>query len=238
MTTHNFEERLISHAGDFAPVVPLAANDKIISLDFTEDNPEMPRDILANEDEFVQFMYQKLQNEGARYGIGGYNEKRAVYSSSPLFGSSEGEEPRRLHLGMDIWGRPHTPVMAPMNGIIHSLGNNNNFGDYGATVVLSHQLDGVTFHTLYGHLSLNSILALEPGQTIKKGDIFAEFGMPSENGHWPPHLHFQIILDMEGHEGDYPGVCRESEKEKYLSNCPNPDLILQMMQYVKQPSVV
>jgi len=32
-------------------------------------------------------------------------------------------------------------------------------------------------------------------------------------------------------KGDYPGVCKFSEKEQYLRNCPNPDLILQMMQY-------
>ena len=54
-----------------------------------------------------------------------------------------------------------------------------------------------------------------------------------ENGHWPPHLHFQIILDMQLKEGDYPGVCKYSEREKYLANCPDPDLILQLNQYIK-----
>jgi hypothetical protein len=60
-----------------------------------------------------------------------------------------------------------------------------------------------------------------------------------ENGQWPPHLHFQIVVDMEipiaiGRKGDYPGVCKLSEKEKYLNNCPNPDLILQMMEYARR----
>jgi hypothetical protein len=55
--------------------------------------------------------------------------------------------------------------------------------------------------------------------------------LPQENGQWPPHLHFQVIIDMEFKKGDYPGVCKLNEKEKYLRNCPNPDLILQMMQY-------
>jgi hypothetical protein len=33
-------------------------------------------------------------------------------------------------------------------------------------------------------------------------------------------------------EGDYPGVCKYSEREKYLENCPDPDLILQMNRYI------
>jgi hypothetical protein len=36
---------------------------------------------------------------------------------------------------------------------------------------------------------------------------------------------------MRGKEGDYPGVCKFSERGKYLLNSPDPDLILQMMQH-------
>jgi hypothetical protein len=85
-------------------------------------------------------------------------------------------------------------------------------------------------------LSLNSIKNLQIGDTIKKGDVFAEFGIPIENGRWPPHLHFQVIIDIEGWTGDYPGVCKFSEKEAYLANCPDPDLILQMNQYLSSAS--
>ena len=62
--------------------------------------------------------------------------------------------------------------------------------------------------------------------------MIAEFGMRFENGNWPPHLHFQLIMDMEGWTGDYPGVCKFSEKDKWLANCPDPDLVLGMMRYV------
>jgi murein DD-endopeptidase MepM/ murein hydrolase activator NlpD len=116
--------------------------------------------------------------------------------------------------------------MAPLDGIVHSFAFNNARGDYGATIILSHRLNDISFHTLYGHLSLNSIKNLSEGQTIKRGDVFTEFGIPFENGQWPPHLHFQVILDMEGKEGDYPGVCKYSEREKYLNNCPDPNFIL------------
>ena len=123
--------------------------------------------------------------------------------------------------------------MAPLDGIVHSYAFNNAFGDYGTTIILSHQLDGMIFYSLYGHLSLNSITNIQEGDLIKKGDVFAAFGIPYENGHWPPHLHFQLILDLENKKGDYPGVARYSEKEKYLNNCPNPDIILKMMSFAR-----
>ena len=154
--------------------------------------------------------------------------------NSSISGGGQGDEPRRLHLGIDIWGKPHTKVMAPMDGLVHSFAFNNAFGDYGATIILTHNLEGQTFYTLYGHLSLNSIKNIQEGEHIKKGDVFAEFGIPFENGQWPPHLHFQIISDMDRSKGDYPGVCKHSEKESYLSNCPDPDLILQMMQFASK----
>jgi len=115
-----------------------------------------------------------------------------------------------------------------------SFAFNNNDSDYGATIILTHNLEGLSFYTLYGHLSLNSLKNLEEGKRIARGEVFTEFGMRFENGNWPPHLHFQIILDMQGWLGDYPGVCKFSEKDFWLSNCPDPDLILDLNRYVLQ----
>lgn len=224
-------ELLKNNVTAFEPVVPFTPSDKIKLMDFSANNPEVTDEIVLNEDRFVHYMYEMLESGGFRYAIGGYDENREIYGRSRLF-DGEGNE-RRLHLGIDIWGRPHTKVMAPLDALVHSKGNNNGFGDYGATIILSHQLEGVTFHTLYGHLSLNSLKDLEPGDRLSAGDVFAEFGMPTENGHWPPHLHFQIIEDLEGHDGDYPGVCSSTERDKYLNNCPDPDLILRMLQHAK-----
>lgn len=223
----------IKHQETFHPVVRFdPATDKLLEMDFTEKNTALNSEILNDNHQFIHYISDKLRQSEARYGIGGYNEHRTVYSRSPLFDSHlPGEEPRRLHLGVDIWGPVNSAVFAPLEGLVYSFAFNNDYGDYGATVVLSHQLDGLCFHTLYGHLSLNDIKNLEKGQRIERGELFAEFGMPLENGHWPPHLHFQIIIDMEGHEGDYPGVCTLSDCEKYLANCPDPDLILQLNRY-------
>jgi len=231
---------LKSHPHEFHRVVDFnPETDKLLLLDFTEKNAELSGDVLSDTEKFIEYINSSLKKTGALYGIGGYAENRTVYSRSKLFdndhhfsGTPKGTEPRRLHLGMDIWGKPHTHVMAPLDGIVHSFAFNNHFGDYGVTIILSHRLAGTSFYTLYGHLSLDDIKNLQEGNLVKKGDVFAQFGIPVENGHWPPHLHFQIIADLQGWKGDYPGVCALSEKEKYLSNCPDPDLILQMNRFV------
>ena len=231
METKKFDERIRESGLQFKPVVPFTKGDRLLLLDFTEKNTTLTPDILADTDLFIRYINPQLNAAGAKYGIGGYNEHRTIYSRSHVFDAKDGEEPRRLHLGIDIWGKPYTKVMAPMNGIVHSFGFNNAYGDYGTTVILSHQMESFHFYTLYGHLSLNSIQNMQGGDVVKAGDVFAQFGIPFENGHWPPHLHFQIILDMQGMRGDYPGVCKFSEREKYLANCPDPDLILGLMQY-------
>ncbi|MGE5518392.1 MAG: peptidoglycan DD-metalloendopeptidase family protein [Candidatus Dadabacteria bacterium] len=215
----------------FHPVVPFApGTDKLHLFDFSANNSEITADLVKDTNAFTQYVNSTLAEHHSLYGIGGYNENRSLYSRSEVF-DDVSAEPRRLHLGIDIWGKPYTHVMAPVDGIVHSFAFNNAFGDYGATIILTHQLEGFTFHTLYGHLSFNSLKNLNEGDTIKRGEVFTEFGIQFENGQWPPHLHFQLIIDMERNKGDYPGVCKYSEREKYLKNCPDPDLVLRMMRY-------
>ncbi len=216
----------------FYPVVPFEpGKDRLLKLDFTEENKELTKNVIEYVPHFTDYVQKQLLAANAKYGIGGYAEHRTVYSRSKVFDAPGGGEPRRLHLGVDIWGEAGTPVFAPLGGMVHSFKFNDRYGDYGATIVLLHQLEGVAFYTLYGHLSLND-LAIVDGQYINRGQEFAHFGVAEENGHWPPHLHFQVIIDLQLKEGDYPGVCKLSEKDFYLKNCPDPDLMLQMNRYI------
>ena len=222
---------LQKHASIFHPVVSFdAKRDKFLKLDFTSANSTLTGEILSDTSAFSTYV-ENLLGKKYIYGIGGYNEHRTIYSRSRQFDGIE--EPRRLHLGTDIWGKVDTPVYAPLGGYVHSFAFNDHFGDYGATVILHHQLDGVSFNTLYGHLSLKDIAGMQEGFYISRGVEFGHFGEPEENGYWPPHLHFQIISEMHEKKGDYPGVCKYSEREKYLLNSPDPDVILQMMQYAQ-----
>jgi len=209
----------ISSIVDFDP-----SADRLYPFDFTAANLELSPEIIDGTDAFSAWTALKLTQSGSRYGIGGYHEHRTIYNRSTHFDT--GEEPRRLHLGVDIWGPAGTPVYNFYTARVHSFRNNNLYGDYGGTIILQYDLDGLIIYALYGHLSLASLQGLTEGQLIPGGQPFARLGVPDENGHWPPHLHFQLIWDLQGNKGDYPGVCQFSNKASFLANCPDPGLIL------------
>lgn len=232
--TASLADWLVLGQSNFLPIVPFdPATDKLLALDLSAANTQLTEEILNDNQLFSQYITQQLQAAGARYGYGGYNELRSVYDRSAFFGQGHQQEPRRLHLGIDIWGMAGTPVFAPVGGMVHSFAFNNNPSDYGATIILSHQLDGRQFYTLYGHLSLTNLAVAKEGNYIVGGGLIGHFGPPTENGNWPPHLHFQIIEDLGLYEGDYPGVCKASEAAQWLANSPDPELMLQMQQFVK-----
>lgn len=204
---------------DFNPTT-----DSLLPLDFTANNTAITPEILNDVNLFSLWVEEHLANNNAKYGIGGYNEHRTIYSLSNHF-DAEGE-PRRLHLGIDIWAPTETPIYNFYDATVHSFAFNDNHGDYGATIILQYQLADLILFALYGHLSLASLGGLQEGQFIPAGKQFATFGIAAENGHWPPHLHFQLMFDMQGMKGDYPGVCQFSMRADFLSNCPDPALIL------------
>lgn len=87
---------------------------------------------------------------------------------------------------------------------------------------------GLTFYTLYGHLSEESLADLYPGKIVTKGEQIGTIGDYPINGDWPPHLHFQVITDLLGDCGGFNGVAAPSQRAVWLSLCPDPNLILQM----------
>jgi 4-aminobutyrate aminotransferase-like enzyme len=55
--------------------------------------------------------------------------------------------------------------------------------------------------------------------------VIAHIGNFPVNGNWPPHLHFQIMLDLLEWEGDFPGVAFPNQRAIWMSICPDPALI-------------
>jgi len=200
-------------------------NNKIITFDLTAGNQDLRQFDIADTNSFEDYVFNELNRNNAEVSIGGYLENRTIYDHSDVFG---GGERRTVHLGVDLWCKSGTEVLVPLSGKIHSFNNNQAVGDYGPTIILEHILDGITFYTLYGHLSLDSIENLEVGQVFEKGDVLARVGDKSVNGSWPAHLHFQIIADMLDKKGDFFGVTSLEDKEKFSNLCPNPNLILRI----------
>ncbi len=185
----------------------------------------------TNKTALKELLFNKMKNSNAEVGVGRYNEARAIYTEE-LFRSEsdEGYEYRTIHLGVDLFLKPNASIYAPLEGRIHSFQNNEGPLDYGPTIILEHKINegNLIFFTLYGHLSPESLNGIEEGMIFKRGELLAHVGSIEHNGGWPPHLHFQIITDMLGREGDFPGVISESQRDIWLSICPDPNLILKV----------
>lgn len=198
-----------------------------IPLDLSTFNVELSKLDLGDAIEFENYIENYLTANQAHIAFGGYNEERNLYKRSTVFNDSETEE-RNIHIGLDLWIKAGTLVLAALDGTVHSFNYNAGLGDYGPTIILKHQIEDHTFYTLYGHLSLESITEMEIGAAFKKGQKLATLGNSAINGDYAPHLHFQIIKNIGDYFGDYPGVCSKNDLEYYLENCPDPNILLKI----------
>ena len=169
-----------------------------------------------------------FKEDNSNIGIGLYNEKRKVYKGPNFISELNTNERRNIHLGIDIFIDKGTDLFAPIDGKIIILKNNNFKYDYGPTLVLEHSFKKYKFYTLYGHLSKIMFQKLKIGKKIKKGEWIGKIGNSNENGKWLPHLHFQIILDLLGHDKNFPGVGEEFLFNIWNKISPDPNLILRI----------
>lgn len=211
----------------FNPIVENINNYEIIDLSFGSLDIEG----FQNADNLSY--YTKIIEEKSKTTdlvVGRYAESRLMYVHDS-FEKAENEylSWRSVHIGIDLFIQPDTPIQAPISGEVYRVSIHDGYLDYGPTVILKHRIDKDTyFYTLYGHLMSSSIKNLRMGQVIKRGETFAKIGDVMENGSWTPHVHIQIILDLLNYESSFPGVCSTSEKSVWLSLCPDPNLILNL----------
>jgi murein DD-endopeptidase MepM/ murein hydrolase activator NlpD len=202
--------------------------DSYIPIDISKTNKDLENFDTSLSKKWENYIESYLEKNNAKVAFGGYLEKRNLYDRSEYFKNQSKENQRNIHLGIDLWCKENTKVLAVLDGEVHSFKFNNNYGDYGPTIILKHQIQVEVFYTLYGHLSKSSIENLNKGDVFLQGNIIGFLGDSSVNGDYAPHLHFQIIKDLEGNSGDYPGVSSEENIEFYSSNCLNPNLLLKL----------
>ncbi|MGI9550359.1 MAG: peptidoglycan DD-metalloendopeptidase family protein [Aurantibacter sp.] len=215
-----------SSANSMSVLNPDISLQKYVPVDLSIANETIETIDIGNYSICQKYIDEVLKTGDAIVAYGGYLEKRPLYSNKPGF-TKDGIQ-RNIHLGIDFWTKTGTSVLAPLDGKVHSFKNNSTLGDYGPTIILAHQVDKIDFYTLYGHLSLESLENLYIGKEFEKGEVIAFLGSPEINVGYAPHLHFQIICDMQGNMGNYPGVCAEQDLEFYSENCPNPNLLLKI----------
>lgn len=200
---------------------------KYLPLDLSSTNTELVESKPESAADFERFITDYLKRNNAEVAYGGYIEGRTLYKRSSIFRNDSIPE-RNIHIGLDLWTKEGTSVLAPLDGKVHSFKNNVGLGDYGPTIILEHEIENETFYTLYGHLSLESIENLTVGAIFTKGEQIASLGNSSINGDYAPHVHFQIIRNLGDYWGDYPGVCNTNDLNFYIENCPDPNLLLKI----------
>lgn len=198
-----------------------------VAMDLSVTNSTFKKAYSESSQEFQTYVNNFLLQNKAKIAYGGYNEQRNIYKRSSHFSTTTVVE-RDIHLGLDLWLGAYAQVYAPLHGTVYGFSDNKGLGNYGPTIILKHNINNVTFFTLYGHLSRESLETLAIGQCFIAGEQIATLGSAEVNGDYPPHLHFQIIKDIGIWTNDYPGVCNSFEKEAYLANCPNPNLLLKI----------
>ncbi|MGB1778656.1 MAG: aminotransferase class III-fold pyridoxal phosphate-dependent enzyme, partial [Longimicrobiales bacterium] len=205
------------------------SEDDMTILDLSLGSPLLNGRDTDDTEEFTRRLFRHMEDEGATIGIGRYLEPRAFYLTEIFEGrAGDPRERRTIHTGLDIFDQAGAEVRAPLPGRVFSVVDNGQGLDYGPTVLLEHDGPAGPFWTLYGHLEAESVEKLEVGAEVAAGDVIARIGPYPENGDWPPHLHVQILTDLLGFEGQFPGVALPREQSVWASFSPDPNLITRL----------
>ncbi len=206
---------------------------------------EYRKDRQKEKKNIIQNVLFKLSNNQTAieelYSVGKYDENRKMLYSSELFHDQLNDidgynGARTVHMGIDLGGPVGTKVHSFWDGIVHSVGYNDQLGDYGYVIVLQYNIpsfyslddfgdDFTSVWALYGHLD-KSVMKKKVGQKVKRGEAIGRLGDVNENGGWKtPHVHFQLSM-IEPQTHDMPGAVALKDRKRALLNYPDPRYVL------------
>ena len=95
------------------------------------------------------------------YTIGKYDENRANLYSSELFQNDDNmidgyDGARTLHVGVDLGAPVGTEVHTFLDGVVHSVGYNEQLGDYGHVVVVEYDLKRSLYDNSHANANANT----------------------------------------------------------------------------------
>lgn len=200
-------------------------------INFLQKHPKLKLSAKDAVDPYkcTELVKQIHQEKNLVWSYGGYLENRSVALQDSYLKKTK----CWMHLGIDINLPIGTEVRAALNGIVHKADSDYpEEGGWGNYVILEHQISGVKFYSIYGHLSKNCLVDID--QTISSGEIIGLVGNQEENGFWFPHTHFQFISETEMKAKENPFTLDGYGSEKDLSylkeNYPDPLVALPMRQ--------
>lgn len=228
--SHLFAAWAKSQQCTLSQLFPTIGRQQAHLLDLSVSSTWLGHQYEFNNLDLFQFRIEQLQKiVPEKILAGGYLEPRPLYTSG-TYGreGNSGMEDRTIHLGIDFWLPSGTRVHTPWEGEVIICTNDAGEKEYGGLVVLKHDLDGLVFYSLYGHLHPESIMANPLGSNLQQGAEIGVLGDYPENGNWAPHLHFQLMHSLLGYATDFPGVAYPSERELWAGICPDPNLLLKL----------
>jgi murein DD-endopeptidase MepM/ murein hydrolase activator NlpD len=154
----------------------------------------------------IRQMHQSLENLDAEIAVTGISQtelnnflrkQKSLLACTPSIRPTQGwvssgfgyrispfTNRREFHKGLDIATRIGTPVIAPADGLVVSVGRE---GNYGKMMTINH---GYNLKTRYGHLHK---FRVNKGTYVKRGQIIGEVGNTGRcTG---PHLHYEVLLN-------------------------------------------
>lgn len=217
---------LAAHRADFAPVVGVDfAQAPPHVLDLGIGSPLLGADPAHGRGEpLAAAIAAELQRAGASVGVGRHDEARFTQGAYGCIGVEQPvAELATVHLGMDLFVSAGTEVHAPLAGVVCALATRG--GE--ACVVLHHSPTGAPeFFTLYHHLAADSVTALVQGRHVGRGQVLGMVAASTQNGGEPPHVHFQIALDLLDRGADFPRQVPVVERAAWSALSPDPNLLL------------
>nr|WP_303801806.1 M23 family metallopeptidase [Snodgrassella alvi] len=157
-------------------------------------------DIRAAEISRYGNLYQAYFYESGNDGNGQYYDiagkpLRKGFTSAPVEGARISSpfgirfhpirKTLRMHSGIDYAVASGTPIRAPSDGVVTSIGVK---GGYGNAIMLRHN---ASMETLYGHMS--AFANIKAGQHVRSGDIIGYVG--STGVSTGPHLHYEVLIN-------------------------------------------
>jgi murein DD-endopeptidase MepM/ murein hydrolase activator NlpD len=148
-----------------------------LRLEIRQLNEEFKRheESLHELNEYIQGKKFLLARTPAIWPTRGWVTAGFGYRISPLTGLKE------FHPGLDIAAKMGTPIIAPSDGVVASIGMK---GGYGKMLIIDH---GYGFITRYGHISKAKV---KVGSKVKRGQTIATVGNTGRST--GPHLHYEV----------------------------------------------
>ena len=161
---------------------------------------------------FINHIKDNIMAAGVKFGISRFAEPRIwdTFTNDTInFGNIAS---KTIHLGIDLFTEPGTPVYSPLDGRIQYIKARNYAEDEESVLIIKHVTDqGDFFYSLYRHLIVDNDNSLNIGQIIRKGTRLGVIDSKWSSETTIPHLQIQLITNLLGLGVDFPELITASE---------------------------